>query len=380
MSWAEHHSQSELYASEAEIMFRQQEFERAQELYRLAAGCETRAYQDLDPAKARTLGITAVSAASLWYKGKEYQRAEQIIYQSLSEGSLPPFAAEQLKDLLQSIWNQSTLEKAGVEFMPGEVLVSVSGGKVVHGGAPLDLITVKIDQISRTFYRVIEMLLNVPFRRHGNPKPEIREQFRPWLLQAPAGSYQFAVRVERPKQLRLPLYPDTAPSIEHITQTFLDIVKASADDPDGELVNLVSDTDYRTTFLKLTRNLTPTGKTFGRLEMRVPSDVHSSPIVLVPESREAISTSLKKAAADRNATQEEPKTIQLQGTLRALHLDDDWLELHIPEGEGARSVRIRDAGEAIDDVVGPMVNRPVTIEVIEKRKGTYSYRDIQLDE
>lgn len=308
MSWAEHHSQSELYASEAEIMFRQQEFERAQELYRLAAGCETRAYQDLDPAKARTLGITAVSAASLWYKGKEYQRAEQIIYQSLSEGSLPPFAAEQLKDLLQSIWNQSTLEKAGVEFMPGEVLVSVSGGKVVHGGAPLDLITVKIDQISRTFYRVIEMLLNVPFRRHGNPKPEIREQFRPWLLQAPAGSYQFAVRVERPKQLRLPLYPDTAPSIEHITQTFLDIVKASADDPDGELVNLVSDTDYRTTFLKLTRNLTPTGKTFGRLEMRVPSDVHSSPIVLVPESREAISTSLKKAAADRNATQEEPKT------------------------------------------------------------------------
>lgn len=66
MSWLEHHTQSEQYASLAEIAKREEESGRTallqqgcvQELYRFAADCEVRALEALDITKTRTLGIT----------------------------------------------------------------------------------------------------------------------------------------------------------------------------------------------------------------------------------------------------------------------------------------------------------------------------------
>ena len=113
MSWIEHHSKSEQYAGDAEIALRNQDLKRAQELYRLAAEYETRALQYLDQSKMRTLSITAVSATSLWYKSKEYQKAQQVAYRCLGTGALMPFAVEQLQSLLQFIWNESAIEQVG---------------------------------------------------------------------------------------------------------------------------------------------------------------------------------------------------------------------------------------------------------------------------
>jgi len=380
MSWAVYHSISEQYASEAEVASKRRDFTRAAELYRLAAEQETLALKELSPGKVRTRGITAVSASSLWFKARDFQRAQQVAYQALAD-ELPPFAEEQLQNLLQYIWNELAREKAGVSFAEGELVVSISGGEIVPGGAPMDLILLKVDQIGRIFYRTIEMLLRKPFRRQGMPAPEIREQFRPWLFQAPAGSYQFAVRVETPKQLPLPSFAEFEPvPVEQITATVLDIVKASINDPEGELVGLVPDEDYRDIFLKLTRNLPPTAtaRSFGRMEIKTSGSVTPA-IVLIPESREPITAVLKKTAEAR-APKGEPKQIQLKGTLRALHLDQDWLDVDVPEGDTHRTVRIHDTGEAIDDIVGPMVNHRVLVEVIERSEGKYRYQDIQLDE
>ena len=48
---------------------------------------------------------------------------------------------------------------------------------------------------------------------------------------------------------------------------FLAILRASSEDPAGALNEIVPNDEYRTTFLKLTRNLAPTGKLFGRMEI-----------------------------------------------------------------------------------------------------------------
>ncbi len=71
--------------------------------------------------------------------------------------------------------------------------------------------------------------------------------------------------------------------------------------------------------------------------------------------------------------------IQVRGVLRAVHLDQDWLEVATIDPANVRHLRIDDAGEALDDVIGPMVNRSVTIEALH-RGSKYLYRDIQLDE
>jgi len=75
-------------------------------------------------------------------------------------------------------------------------------------------------------------------------------------------------------------------------------------------------------------------------------------------------------------TGEEPRPIE--GVLRAVHLDKNWLE--IVTNEPVREhIRIDEAGDALDDVVGPMVNRNVVVTAVRRGK-KYFYNDIELVE
>jgi len=377
MTWSTYHSQSEQYAIQAEESIRRKDFSRAAELYKLAAEQESLAFSEIDLTKARTLGITAVSATALWFKGRDFRQAQNIAYKALTTTGLPIFAETELKELLQTIWSEEIRSKAGIDFTAGEVLVSVKGGDVVTGGAPLELILRKVDEVSRIFYRTIEMLLNRPFRRRGAPDLDIQEQFRPWLFQAAPGSYQFAVRVERPKQMSL--FPVTAPEVEQITDKFMQIIKASADDPEGALLDLVPNIEYRDTFMKLTRSLAPSGKTFGQLEIRSSSVTDLQPVLLVPTSRDVINKAIHNAQVEQNKDKPIRKTMEFRGILRGLQLDKDWLEIN-QEGQEQKRIRIYDAGEVVDDIVGPMVNHKVIVTGVLKPGRRYAFRDIQLDE
>src|SRR5262245_36302585 len=105
MSWIDHHSKSEKFAAEAEAERKRGSAEKAILLYRQAAEEESSALKFVSEDKARTYGITAVSAASLWYKAHDPKTAEQVAHQSLSSGILPAFASQQLRQLLQTIWS-----------------------------------------------------------------------------------------------------------------------------------------------------------------------------------------------------------------------------------------------------------------------------------
>lgn len=374
MSWDEHHSRSERFAIEAERAARSADRVRVEDLYRQAAIEELAALEHLPPEKQRTRGITAVSAVALWYKARDYSHAEKLAHQQLASGLLPLFAQSQLRELLHIIWSAQSAEAAGIHFVPGDVLVSIKGGRVLHGGAPLDLIVRKVEGIQSVLFRTVEMLLNRPFRRHGGPTADVQSMFQPWLFQAPAGSYQFAVRVQEPEQKEL--WEPERPKVERVTATFFQVLGASATDPENELPRLVPDQQYREAFLSLSRNLAPTGKSFERLEIR---DIGASePLAtFASETRQRLNVALRKAKPPKGliATDEE---VILNGVLRAVHLDQDWLEVVTLETLPSNK-RIGDAGDALDDVVGPMVNRRVTVHAI-RRGDRYLYRDIELDE
>jgi hypothetical protein len=374
MSWGMYHDKSEQISGAAEAALRAGDKAHAIELYRQAAEWENRALNELDSTKIRTLAVTYVSAASLWYKAQEYKMAEQAAYRGLAVGNLPLFAIDQLKDIIQTIWNTQRLIESGVQFTEGSVIFSISGGQVVYGGAPLDLILTKVDQVSKIYYRVVEMRLKKPLRKRGYPEPIIRDQFRPWLFQAPPGSYQFAVRIEKPQQM--PLFPDGMPEVTEIAETFLSIVKASVEDPTGVLMDIVPDNGYRDTFLKLTKNLIPTGKTFETLEIRPVDLPGTKPIMIRPVHREAISEAIRLNQPER--TKDIKGQRHLRGILRGLQLDDDWIEIDlVPEG---KTIRIHDTGDIVDDVIGPMVNQTVIVDVVEKKPGKYFFIDIQLED
>jgi hypothetical protein len=383
MSWLVHHTQSEGYASEAEELRRRHKSDRAAELYRLAAEAEVNALNNLDPSKTRTIGITVVSAASFYFKAQEFLQARKTAHKWLATDLLPSFAVEELKDLLQFIRFEESRVKSGIQFIEGEVIVSVKGGEVLYGAAPLDLVLRKVDQISKIFYRTTEMLLELPLRKRGNPTQDVKKYCDPWLFQAVPGSYQFSVHVRKPQgheQLSLPgmSAADVELRVEQIIKTFLDVIRAATQDPEGELIEVVPQEDYRKAFLKSAQDLAPpiTGKTFNQIEIKSSSDDELCPVILVPETRSVIKEVLNKSEPEPP----EHKVTPLRGALRNLHLDDNWLEISID----GKSQKIYGAGEEIDDRVEPIVNRRAVAEVLERSDRSiekrYSLRDLQLEE
>ncbi len=63
----------------------------------------------------------------------------------------------------------------------------------------------------------------------------------------------------------------------------------------------------------------------------------------------------------------------LNGTLRAAHLDEDWLEITV-DGDHKR---IHGVGEAVDDEIGPLMNRPVTVKIVTQAGGKIMFVDIE---
>jgi hypothetical protein len=370
VSWDDHHNKSERLAGDAEAANLQGRIEDALRLYRGAAEEESSALDELDNSKPRTMGITAVSAAALWYKSRDWDRAEQIAHTYLAQ-NLPLFAVQQLRELLQRIWTERAAEAAGIKMVGEGVLISLKGGQVLPGGAPLDLVATKVDEVRALLYRTAEFLAGLPHRVHRQPSPEIQKTCRPWLFQAAPGSYQFAVTLQEPVQLDL--FPGRPLTSAEITGKLLDVIRVSAEDPGESLTQVVPSAEYRSTFLKLTRNLAPTGKTLEKLEVRRVTAPGSSPIVLMRGSRDEITKTLRKESG--SGSQEDGGPTEVRGVLRAVHLDDDWLQIDV---DSDRCVRIEGAKEVVDDVIGPMLNREVLVEVSRTRSGKYRLQDIQL--
>ena len=103
MSWLKHHEVSERLASDAQAALREGRKQDAMELYARAADAEVSALEYLDVSKTRTLGISAVSAASLHYKARQFAKAEEVAVRWLDHIATPGFAKNQLRSLLQAI-------------------------------------------------------------------------------------------------------------------------------------------------------------------------------------------------------------------------------------------------------------------------------------
>ena len=139
-----------------------------------------------------------------------------------------------------------------------------------------------------------------------------------------------------------------------------------------QLPELVQSEEYRSTFLKLARNLAPTGKNFSQIEVRGADEIQG--ISLGPENRKVINRVLRPKAP--KTERQEETTVELRGVLRALNLEKDWLEV-LMDGQ---IVHVDGLNEAVDDVIGPMVNRPVIVQAKRKTNGDWQFQDIEPEE
>ena len=77
---------------------------------------ERAAFDEIEPDKARTRGIIAVSVVALASKAKAFRVAQDFAYAVFGEGRLPEFAVTDIRNLLQTIWTEEAIAAAGVKF------------------------------------------------------------------------------------------------------------------------------------------------------------------------------------------------------------------------------------------------------------------------
>ncbi|MCY3543589.1 MAG: hypothetical protein OXH22_06060 [Chloroflexi bacterium] len=368
MTWLEQHRLSEQFASDAEVAKLRGEYTQAQELYTIAAQHEEAALEAIAYDKRRTYGIIAVSAVALRFKAAEFAESKMLAYRCLASQRLPEFAWRQIEDMLESIKK----EQSGVSLDDAQMLVSLKGGAILYGGAPLDLIVEKSQKMRSLVYRTVEYLKNVPHRRRGEPSREIKSSYRPWIFQAEPGSYQFTLSIQEISQLKMNLFDTDEIHPEQIVGQLFHILQACSESPEEGLTELVRQDDYRLAFLKLARDLTPTprGKEFTQLDVRTASAPRS--LGLNINTRYAINEVIRANLSPLSDEQ----AIEVHGVLRALSLDNDWIQVVQENGE---SVRINRAGEEIDDRIGQMVNHPVIVQAA-KSVASLRFLDIELAE
>ena len=154
------------------------------------------------------------------------------------------------------------------------------------------------------------------------------------------------------------LFKEAGPDAQHIADRFLAILRATSQDPVHALPHIIPEQDYRNTFLKLTRNLAPTGKNAQEIELRGAGEIRG--VVLGADNRKELNAMLRPRPDPVTGADEVRD--QLRGVLRAVHLDADWLEVVVDN----EPVRVDGLSATVDDVIGPMVNRPVIVHVIKR--------------
>ena len=95
--WSELHEKAEKLACDAEVIGRSGDSEAARHLYRQAAAAETEAFHAIPSGLPRTLGVTAVSAVSLWEKAGNSVRATEVAKTAMAMDALPASARRELE-------------------------------------------------------------------------------------------------------------------------------------------------------------------------------------------------------------------------------------------------------------------------------------------
>ena len=367
MTWQAHHDRSAHLAGRAEIAKHRGDRDAAMALYRQAAVAEVESLSEIDPSDSFLVGITAVSAAALHFKGGEERSAEKIAHRYLAEDGLPESSLQRLDELLERIraqkqWREARLDRSAT------LRFTLDGGETMHGGVPADVLEAPRRAAVALVTRAIEFGLSITYRSAGKASSDILRQFRPWILQAPAGSYQFDVAVQPPAQRELmPLHEASA---ESVVQSSAEILAAASQSPDAILPEIVPDADYRRAFLKIAKDLTPDDHGFRQLEVRTPS--HDSPIVLRSTSREIITDAIKRLDADADSGSEQREDLEISGILRNVHLDSEWIEVRVD----AAKHRITGFNEDLATRAGSFLNQNVILSVQRDQAGKLHFREI----
>jgi hypothetical protein len=230
------------------------------------------------------------------------------------------------------------------------ITLSLRGGEIGAGTGPLDLVLEKATGFRSLLYRMAEWVGRYPLRRQGPPPKDLYDLVQARATEPAVGSYRLEIRLTEPVQPNLfePLRVQPADLSDRLFN-FLECLTAGTF---KDLEDLVPQSDYRKALLQLTRNIVPGGRRLREVGIYRTKNDRLQSIYLT----DALPPRIREAIPKEESPSKE--RLSYRGTLRALHLDRNWLELAL---EDASHITCDTVPDMLDDVVGPMVNRHVLV-------------------
>ena len=212
-----------------------------------------------------------------------------------------------------------------------------------------------MERVLKFLRRTAEMVSGAEFRPRGRQTRFVKEHFRPWVLQTPPGSYQFAVALERqPSAKGTPR--EVSFESEVVTQAMA-ILSAATETSGGALGETVPDRSYQSCFLKLAYDLAPSGESHDRLVLQSIGVAREPEVTLDIGTRRELARTLwpNRSQAEREYL---PDRHQLTGRLHAVDLKGRWLELT----DGSRSYRVTGVSSGFRDSVVALLDQIVVVD------------------
>ena len=308
------------------VEFSRLAYEKEAEAARIAAG------EDVEP----TRSVLHRSAATLAFHCGEYREAERLISTALA-GNPPDEIADELRELMEKVNFERNLKSANIQLDENEIQLSLQGGRIGFGLAPVQAIAARIADIERLVQRIIGYKNG---HKYSDILPaNIRAHYSLYLsADFIPGSFNVVLKLEGRQRL-LPEFDQ----FDEILDTLLENIKLLDQGKYETLQQNISDPAYFRNFVGLARKIAPDGSDVSLVGLRAMIDGQRRHVSFERNKRDLDDVPMPKADEAANELQLADETLNVAGILKyadALEtnqvklLDEDgkkWT-ITVPEG------------------------------------------------
>lgn len=243
-------------ASQADFHFSAGTFEKAYKLYGSAAQITEECVTTATGPKAQALLMA--NAVVLWFKAREFQRAQNLAYSYLNNNP-PPSIINKLRDAVLRSWQEELLPPQ-IHFVEFEV--GLHGPAIGVGYAPVDEVTQREEAAKSLLWRTSEYEAGEKLRTRGNPNEQIMHLSQLYTSVGGVGSYKLRFKVMAHATQQTVPHTDTKVVLagETLVHRAVELANVVASGSHQELAEAVPDPIYRVAFMKTIRDMAPDGK------------------------------------------------------------------------------------------------------------------------
>lgn len=261
---------SEELAFEGERTWKDGARDVARQLFGEAATIEEEVARSAPPTLPKARGVLAISAASLWYKAGELERAKRVAYAFLAaEAGLSDPARTELEQLVERCSREAVLSKLTNDPTMVPVEMRLQGGRVGVGVAPEGVARRRRETLSSLLIRTAELEAGHDYRERSESELSRTDQIQ--LLEVPAIAASYGVRfyvATGTQQALVPQAPEVTPA--RVVERFLALASMAAENPEA-LRAALPDPLYANAFLEGFAEIAPDGEGVGTVACSAPS-------------------------------------------------------------------------------------------------------------